>query len=104
MVARIRKNDMVMVITGKDRGKKGSVIDLNPKKEQLLVKDIALVTRHVKPRRAGETGGIKKEESFIGMSKVMPVCTACNKPTRISSKMLETGKRARMCVKCKETF
>lgn len=104
MVARIRKNDTVQVITGKDKGKQGQVIQIKPKKDKVLVKDIAIVTRHVKAKRAGETGGIKKEESFIRVAKVMPVCTACKKATRVASKELETGKRARMCVKCKETF
>jgi len=69
-----------------------------------LVKDVAIVPRHVKPRRAGETGGIKKEESFILISKVMPICTACKKPTRVGSKAMEAGKRARMCIKCEEIF
>ncbi len=104
MVARIKKNDTVMVIAGKDKGKKGSVIEVKRKKGTMLVKDIAIVTRHVKPRRAGEQGGIKKEESYIRESKVMPICTACKKPTRVASKLLETGKRARICARCKEIF
>lgn len=104
MVARIKKNDTVQIITGKDKGKKGSVIQIKPKKGKVLVKDVAVVTRHVKARGASEPGGIKKEESFIRIAKVMPVCTACNKATRVASKELETGKRARMCVRCKETF
>ncbi len=104
MVARIKRNDLVMVLSGKDKGKQGSVIKTKPKKGKILVKDVAIVTRHVKPSRSGETGGIKKEESFILASKVMPICTACKKPTRVGTKMLETGKRARMCVRCKEIF
>lgn len=104
MVARVKKNDTVVVISGKDKGKKGSIIELKHKTGKLLVKDVAIITRHVKPKRAGEQGGIKKEESYIGESKVMPICTACNKPTRVSSKMLESGKRARVCKRCKEIF
>ncbi len=104
MVARIKKNDVVMVMTGKDKGKKGPVIQISPKKQLLLIKDVAIVTRHVKPKKAGEQGGIRKEESFIKASKVMPICSACQKPTRTGSKLLETGKKARMCKRCKEIF
>jgi len=73
MKARIKKGDMVYVLTGKDRGKKGSVIAILPKKGKVMVKDVALVTRHVKARKQGETSGIKKEERFIDISNVMPV-------------------------------
>jgi large subunit ribosomal protein L24 len=104
MVARIKKNDTVVVISGRDKGKKGTVLEVKRKKGAILAKDIAVVTRHVKPRRAGEQGGIKKGEAYIDESKVMPVCTACKKPTRVGSKMLDTGKRARVCVRCKEIF
>lgn len=104
MVARIKKNDTVLVISGKDKGKQGSVITSLPKKGMVLVKDVGIKTRHVKARRAGEVGGIKKEESFIDASKVMPVCTACKKATRINAKMLETGRMARVCNRCEEIF
>lgn len=104
MVARIRKNDTVIVLSGKDKGVQGSVIKVNSKKGKLLVKGVAVVTRHVKARRQGETGGIKKEERFIGLSRVMPVCPACKNPCRVNSKTRENGKRARMCNKCKESF
>jgi large subunit ribosomal protein L24 len=104
MVARIKKNDLVRVITGKDKNKEGSVIQVLPKKGKVLVKDVAVITRHVKPRKTGEPGGIRKEESYIRLSKVMPVCTACKKAARVSSKQLESGKRARMCSRCKEIF
>lgn len=104
MVARIKKNDKVQVISGKDKGKQGVVLAIKPKKGLVLVKGVALVTRHVKPRRAGETGGIKKEESFIKIAKVMPVCPVTNKATRVASKQLENGKRVRISVRSKETF
>jgi large subunit ribosomal protein L24 len=104
MVARIKKNDLVRVISGKDKNKEGSVIRVLPKKGKVLVKDVAVVTRHVKPRKAGEQGGIRKEESYIRLSKVMPVCSACKKAARINTKLLEGGKRARMCNRCKEIF
>jgi large subunit ribosomal protein L24 len=104
MLARIKKNDTVMVISGRDKGKKGTVLAVKHKKGTILAKDIAVMTHHVKPRRAGEQGGIKKEEAYINESKVMPVCTACKKPTRVKSKVLDNGKRARVCVRCQEIF
>ncbi len=104
MVARIKKDDTVFVLTGRDKGKIGQVLKLKLKKEKVLVKDVAIITRHVKPNKQGEMGGIKKEESFIAMCKVMPICSACKKPTRVNTKMLETGKRARVCNRCQEIF
>ena len=70
MVARIKKNDTVVVLSGKDKDKKGTVIEVLPKKGKVLVKDIALVTRHVKARKQGEVSGIKKEESYINASMI----------------------------------
>ncbi len=104
MVARIRKNDLVRVIAGKDKNKEGAVIHVLPKKGKVLVKDVAVITRHVKPRKTGDPGGIRKEESYIRLSKVMPVCSACKKAARVNTKLLESGKRARMCNRCKEIF
>ncbi len=102
MASRIRKNDEVFVLSGKDKGKKGIVIEILPKKGKVLVKDIAVVTRHVKARRQGEVSGIKKGESHIDIVKVMPICSSCKKPCRINTKVLEKGKRARVCNRCKE--
>jgi large subunit ribosomal protein L24 len=96
MVARIKMNDTVMIISGKDKGKTGTVIDISAKKGKVMVKGIALVTRHTKPKRQGETGGIKKREGYIELSKVMPVCPETHKPARIGSKMLENGERVRV--------
>jgi large subunit ribosomal protein L24 len=104
MVARIKKNDEVEVIMGKDRGKRGQVIQVLPTEDKVMVKGIGLVVRHIKPRRQGEAGGIRKEESFIVASKLMPVCRSCNLPCRVQSKMLDDGVRKRMCGKCKEMF
>ena len=104
MVMRVKKNDTVMVITGKDKGKQGSVIEIEPKKGLVLIKGVAIATRHVKARKQGEVSGIKKQESFIDASKVMPVCTACQKPCRVASAILESGKRARACKRCHEIF
>ncbi len=104
MIARVKKNDTVQILSGKNRGKQGSVMAISPKKNKLMVKGVAIATHHMKPRRAGEPGGIRKEESFIDISCVMPVCTACKKPTRVNSKKLDTEKVVRMCNRCKEIF
>jgi len=104
MVARIKKNDTVMVISGKDKGKSGTVIEILPKKGKVMVKGVGIRTRHAKARKQGDTPGIKKEEGFITINKLMPVCGACGKASRVNAKLLESGKRARMCNRCKEIF
>ncbi len=104
MVVRIKKDDIVHVLSGKDKGKEGTVIAILPKKGKVMVKSVAIVTRHVKARRAGEAAGIRKEESFVPLSKVMPVCSSCKKPCRTNAKVLDTGKRVRVCNQCKEIF
>lgn len=99
---RIIKNDKVKVISGKDRGKEGVVVDLLPKKNKVKVQGINIVTRHAKARRQGEVSSIKKEEAFFYIDKIMPICSSCKKACRVGSKELENGKRARICVHCKE--
>lgn len=103
MTARIRKNDTVVVLSGKDKGEQGTVIDILPEKGKIMIKGLAMITRHVKPRKQGEVGGIKKQESYLELSKVMPVCSSCKKPCRINVKDNDkTGKNARACNRCKE--
>ena len=104
MVARIKKNDKVFVLAGKDKGKQGAVIAILPKKGKVMVKGVAIATRHVKARKQGENSGIKKEEVFIDLAKVMPICASCKKPSRVGAKTLQDGKRARFCIRCKEIF
>ena len=104
MVNRIKKNDLVHVLSGKDKDKQGVVISILPQKGKVLVKGVAVMTKHVKARKAGDVAGIRKEESFIDITKVMPVCSACKKPSRVNSKVLDTGKTARVCNRCEEIF
>lgn len=104
MVARIRKNDTVVVLSGKDKDKQGTVIQVFPKKDKIIVKGIAMVTRHQKARKQGEVSGIKKQEGFVNCSNVMPVCASCHKACRVGSVVLEDGKRVRTCKRCKEVF
>lgn len=104
MVARIKKNDTVVVLSGKDRDKKGAVIEVLPKKGKVLVKDVGVVTRHVKARKQGDVPGIKKEERYISASRVMPICVSCKQACRVNAKLMENGKRVRVCNRCEEIF
>ena len=105
MLGRIKKDDLVVLVSGKDKGKQGHVIEINHKKEKVLVKDACLVTRHIKAKRQGEKSRIAKEESYIPFCKVMPICPSCKKPCRVQIKMLDDGKgKTRVCHRCKEAF
>ena len=96
----IRKDDLVVVLSGKDKGKQGKVLEVMPKEGKVVVEGINMVTCHVKPRRQGEEGGIVKREAAIAACKVMRVCPKCGKPTRPASKVGKDGKRVRVCKKC----
>ena len=104
MVARIKKNDTVVILHGKDKGHQGAVLEVVPEKGKIIVKGCALATHHVKPRKQGQVGGIKKQEAFLTISQVMPVCSSCNKPCRVNTQALENGTRIRVCNRCKEIF
>lgn len=104
MLSRVKKNDSVIVLSGRDKGKQGLVIDVDHKKGTVVVKDIELVTRHVKARKTGQKSGIIKEESPIPLHKVMPICPSCKKPCRVQVKFLEENDKARICHRCKEAF
>jgi large subunit ribosomal protein L24 len=103
-MVRIKKNDTVQVITGKDKGKRGQVIEILSEKGKVKVKGIALQTRHIKPRKKGETGEIRKEESFIDISNIMPICPSTNKPCRVNVKVLEEGTKERVSNRSRETI
>ena len=97
----IKKNDTVIVLSGKDKGKQGKVLETMPSAGKVLVQGINIATTHVKPRRQGEEGGIVRKEAPLYVSKVMRVCPKCNKPTRAAYK-LENGEKRRVCKKCGE--
>ena len=95
----IRKDDKVVVISGKDKGKEGKVLIANPKAGKLVVEGVNVATKHQKPRKQGEEGGIIKVETPIYACKVMVVCPKCGKPTRVAHK-LDGDKKVRVCKKC----
>lgn len=100
----IKKDDTVIVISGVDKNKKGKVLKVLPEAGKVIVEGVGIVSKHTKPRRQGETGGIIKQEAAIPASKVMHICSKCNKPTRIARKVLENGNKVRVCKNCNETF
>ena len=93
---KIKKNDTVIVLSGKDKGKTGKVLGTVPSEAKVVVEGINLVTCHIKPRRQGEEGGIAKREAALYASKVQVVCPKCGKPTRIGMKIVD-GKKVRVC-------
>lgn len=96
---KIKKNDKVVVLSGKDKGKQGKVLGTVPSEAKVVVEGINMVTCHVKPRKQGETGGIVQREAAMYASKVQVVCPKCNKGTRIAHK-IENGKKTRVCKHC----
>ena len=95
----IRKDDKVIVLSGKDKGKQGEVLVAEPKAGKVIVKGVNVATKHQKPQKQGQEGGIIKVETPIYASKVMLVCPKCGKATRVAHKITD-GKKVRVCKKC----
>jgi len=101
---RIKKNDVVQVIAGKDKGKTGKVMRLVPKKDRAIVEKINMVKRHMKPNQQNRQGGILEKEAPIAVSNLMLVCSKCTDPTRVGYKILEDDRKVRFCKKCGEVL
>ena len=99
MAMNVKKGDTVVVLSGKDKGKQGTVLGTVPSEDKVVVEGVNMVTCHVKPRRQGETGGIVKREAALYASKVQVVCPKCKKATRVAHK-IEGGKKTRVCKHC----
>ncbi len=95
----IKKDDTVIVISGDDLGKTGKVLEVSPKEKKVIVKGINIVTRHVKPRKQGDQGGIVKVEGAMYASKVMLYCDKCKQGVR-ARHTTDDGKKVRLCAKC----
>ena len=104
MSMRIKKNDRVRVISGKDKGKEGKILRRIPARDLVVVEGVNMVSRHVKPSQKNPQSGIVKQEAPIYASKVMLVCPQCGKATRVGCSFLESGKKVRVCRKCSEVI
>jgi large subunit ribosomal protein L24 len=101
---KIRKNDTVLIIVGKDRGKKGKVRKALPKEKKVIVEGINMIKRHSKASGQARQAGIIELEAPLDVSNVMFICGKCNKPTRIGFRFLSDGRKARICRACDEVI
>lgn len=97
----VKKGDTVVILSGKDKGKQGKIIQAMPKKAEVIVEDINKVKRHSKPSLKAPQGGIITKEMPLNVCKVQLICPSCNKPTRVAHKIVD-GKNRRACKKCGE--
>ena len=95
----IKKDDKVIVLSGKDKGKQGKVLSADPKAMKVVLEGVNVATKHQKPMKQGQDGGIIKVETPIYVSKVQLVCPKCGKGTRVGHKIAD-GKKVRVCKKC----
>jgi large subunit ribosomal protein L24 len=100
----VKTGDEVVVINGKNRGKRGKVMQVSPKEGKVIVEGVNVVTKHVKPRQMGEPGGLIKAESALYADKVQLICPKCGKPTRVGHGVDKNGKKVRVCKKCNAQF
>ncbi len=96
----VKTGDSVVVLSGKDKGKKGKVLAVSPKEGKVIVEGINMATKSVKPRRQGEAGGIVKAEAAMYSSKVQLVCPKCNRGVRTGVKFGPDGEKLRVCKRC----
>jgi len=104
MAQKIRKGDTVQVITGKDRGKRGKVLRVLPKRERAVVEGVNLIKRHMRRRPGVSQTGIITREAPIHLSNLMLVCPSCRRAVRVGFRFLETGRKVRVCKKCGENI
>jgi len=97
----IKKNDTVRVVAGREKGKTGKVLGVTKEKNRVLIEKVNLMKKHQKPDAKGK-GGIVEKEAPLHVSNVMLVCSKCNTGVRVGHKVLEDGKKVRVCKKCQE--
>ena len=102
--SKIRKNDTVMVIAGKERGKTGKVLRVLGEKHRVVIERLNMVKRHQKARGVQSPGGVVEKEASIELSNVMIMCERCNAPARIGGRRLEDGSGTRVCRRCGEVI
>lgn len=101
---KIRKNDTVLVIAGKDKGKKGKIRRAFPREDKVIVEGINMAKRHSRTKGQARQAGIIELEVPLHVSKVMIICNKCNKPARVGFRLLEDGKKVRFCRACSEVI
>ena len=101
-ITKLKKDDKVKIITGKDKGKIGKVLKVDRKKERVLIENVNIIKRHQKPSAQNRQGGIVETEAPLNWSNVMLMCNKCVKPVRIKMQQLDDGKKVRVCRKCNE--
>lgn len=99
---RLKKGDVVVVVSGNDRGKKGKILSIDKKQNRIVVEGVHMIKKHMRPRKQGEQGGIIEKEATIHLSNIKLVCPKCGEPTRVQKKKLENNKSVRVCNKCGE--
>ena len=99
----VKKDDLVMVMTGKDAGETGKVLQVLPDNGRVIVENVNMATKHKKPRGRGQQGGIIHQEAAISSSNVMLVCSKCKRPSKTGSR-IENGAKVRFCKACGETI
>jgi large subunit ribosomal protein L24 len=102
MKTKIKKDDKVKVLTGKDKGKIGKVLKIVKKSNRVVIENINVVKVNQRPTQANPQGGIVEKNMPVHVSNLMIMCNSCVKPTRISMKLLEDGKRVRICKQCNQ--
>jgi large subunit ribosomal protein L24 len=98
----VKKDDQVMIIAGKDKGKSGKVLRVLPNKGRVLVENLNMIKRHTRPSQGKNEGGIIEKEAPVAISNVQLLCKGCNKPARTGVRVLEDGSKVRFCKKCNE--
>jgi large subunit ribosomal protein L24 len=101
---RIKKGDLVQIISGREKGKTGKVLSVLPAKQQVFVEKLNFIKRHTRPNQKNKQGGIVEKESPLHISKVMLVCSNCGKPARVGIREIEDGNKLRVCRRCEEVI
>ena len=96
----VRKNDIVKILAGKEKGKVGRVLKIDREKGRIFIEKVNMVKRHVKPGKTNPQGGIVEKEAPLAYSNVLVMCGKCNKPTRIAMRVDESGEKHRFCRRC----
>jgi large subunit ribosomal protein L24 len=100
----LKKEDTVVVTTGREKGKRGRVLRVEQAKERVLIEKINIIKKHMKPNQQNQQGGIIEKEAPVHISNVRLICPKCDKPTRIGNSALTDGRKVRVCMKCKEVM